>query len=54
MQEKIIKLSLVLNPKSFETVAKFQYLVKAVTNKNYIREEIKGKLISGTFFCYTF
>jgi hypothetical protein len=34
---------------SFENVAQFKYLKKAVTNENLIQEEIKRRLNSGPF-----
>jgi hypothetical protein len=37
--------------KYFENVINFKYLVQTVINQNYIHEEIKSKLNSGTA-CY--
>jgi glycerol-3-phosphate O-acyltransferase len=37
--------------RSFEEVAKFKHLGKTLTDQNYMREEIKGRLNSGNA-CY--
>jgi hypothetical protein len=43
--------SIKIGNRSFESVAKFKYLGKTLTDKNCIHEEIKGRLNSGNA-CY--
>ena len=52
MQYKIA-IKMTDNNKSFESVAKSEQLDKTLTNKNYIYEEIKGRLNSGNACCHS-
>jgi hypothetical protein len=45
------KLHLLVANKSFENAAEFMYLGTAVTNQNYIHEEMKSSLNSGNAGC---
>ena len=52
MQYKIA-IKMTDNNKSFESVAKSEQLDKTLTNKNYIYEEIKGRLNSENACCHS-